>query len=618
MNVKPYQLSDSQFLSIASGHGRPDAIEVLAASQRSKRRLLLLSIIRCVAGSGLAATVGAAARLLVEAEQARPEAVRAVLAHPFFDNWASSWLYRLAQAGAEATADPVLRDDLSYLTTLAVAAAVQAGIPVELTVPSRDGTVVLPTLGLASGLGAGGVRVTGGPTGIVFTGRRDAVVAPRPLDKPAPGWEPVRSVRVEGVSDGHVLAIEDLDPKRDCYQWQVAERLDDESAERFAENCRRAWALIVADYPEHAAGMRRALRSLTPLARTAAGTSQGATSFRAFGSLAVSTDLDQETLAMSMIHEFQHSKLSAVEEIHGLYRSRSGSYFAPWRADPRPIHALLHGTYAHTGVCDFWRRRRAALTERAAVQRAHYEFALWRRLTMLAADSLLAAPELTDHGRRFTTHLRATLKSWGREPVPVEIDQATADAALAYEVRWRLVYGSTEAEDLARLAQAPKPRWLVAEPAVLVRTERPPLTALAAGPAEPVFASVIRLAVTGAVPAGEPGPGDATTGEVDRTAMARADAHTGSMTRDGDRAYLAGRFHEARAAYAAAIDDGCPSGWVGFAVATARSRMVGRRWAGQVDLIRRLHAAGDGRVNVTEVAEWWLGLAAAQPRDLDR
>ncbi|MDG4833530.1 HEXXH motif domain-containing protein [Solwaraspora sp. WMMD1047] len=602
MNVELYRLSHSQFLSIASGHGRPDAIEVLAASQRSKRRLLLLAIIQCVAGSELAATVGAAVELLVEAEHVRKDVVRAVLAYPFFDNWASSWLNRLAQAGAAATTNAALRDDLSHLTTLAVAAAVQAGIPVELTVPSRDGVVVLPTLGAAVGLGAGEVRIIVDRSRVVFTGSHGAVVVPRPVDEPAPGWEPVRSVRVEGASDGHVLAIEDLDPNRDCYQWQVAQRLDEENAERFADHCRRAWALIVAHHPEHAAGMRRALKSLTPLAQTAAGTSQGATSFRAFGSLAVSMAAHPENLAMSMIHEFQHMKLSAVEEIHGLYRSRSGSYFAPWRLDPRPIHALMHGAYAHTGVCDFWRRRRTVLVERPAVRTAHYEFALWRRLTMLAADSLLAAPELTARGRQFAGQLRATLIRWGREPVPTEIDRATADAALAYEVRWRLVHGRPEPEDLARLARAPKPRWLRVDPAAVVRVDRPPPAAVAVGPAEPAFARMIRVGTIGAAPAGQPDPAAAGAGPPEPG----TDLPFEPALRDGDRAYLAGRFRDARAAYAAAIDGGCHSGWVGFAVATARSARVGQRWARQIDLLRQVHAAGQGRVGAAEVARWWL------------
>nr|MDT0658259.1 HEXXH motif domain-containing protein [Micromonospora sp. DSM 115978] len=593
MNFERHRLTTAQIHSIAAGHGLPDAIEVLAASQRSKRRVLLLSIVQQARATGehLSAVVEAAVGLLTAAERVRPGAVRAVLAHPFLDNWASSWLRRLAQAGPAAAHDADLRAGLGYLSALAVSAAVRAGLPFEHVVHSRDGVVMLPTLGTASGLGAGEVVIVGDGLRLTLTGPRRTVVTA--LGDPGRGWEPVRQIRVGNGPDGHVLAIEDLDPHRDCYQWRPTDRLDEADAARFAQLCRRAWALIAAEHPEHAAGMRRALISVTPLEPSDDGTSQGATSDRASGSLAVSVASDPQTLALSMVHEFQHMKLFAVTELVDLHRpAGQDRYFAPWRADPRPLHALLHGVYAHTGVCDYWRRRRVTLTGETG-RAAHFEFALWHRLTSLAIDGLLASPELTELGRQFVMELRRTLQTWGREPLPADIGQAASDAGLAYLVQWRLNNGTPTAEEVHRLAAAARPDWLPVDPVAAVRAWRRSAEP-AAGPAEPALARAIRTTIAGAAP------------------IRANDSTTGSdpELRDADNAYLAARYADAAAAYAVAIEAGCSGGWVGFAVASVRSGAMRRGQAERVDIVRRLYEAAGGRAAPAEVAAWWLALPA--------
>jgi uncharacterized protein len=69
---------------------------------------------------------------------------------------------------------------------------------------------------------------------------------------------------------------------------------------------------------------------------------------------------DGETLALLLIHEFQHVKPGAMLDLFELCDPVAAGrlFYAPWRDDPRPVEALLQGTYAHVGVTDYWRARR--------------------------------------------------------------------------------------------------------------------------------------------------------------------------------------------------------------------------------------------------------------------
>jgi uncharacterized protein len=129
--------------------------------------------------------------------------------------------------------------------------------------------------------------------------------------------------------------------------------------------------------------------------------------------------LDADILALLMIHEFQHVKLGAILDLFELCdHSDRRLFYAPWRPDPRPLEALLQGTYAHIAVTDFWRVRRHYLSGPEA-ETAAAEFALWRMHTAEAIETLAASGSLTPIGVRFAEGMRATVTSWLDEPVPV-------------------------------------------------------------------------------------------------------------------------------------------------------------------------------------------------------
>ncbi|MFC7484659.1 HEXXH motif-containing putative peptide modification protein [Luedemannella flava] len=61
-------------------------------------------------------------------------------------------------------------------------------------------------------------------------------------------------------------------------------------------------------------------------------------------------------MALLLIHEQQHMTLGAVYDLVPLcVTNGEARHDAPWRLDPRPVPALLQGTFAHLGVTDFWR-----------------------------------------------------------------------------------------------------------------------------------------------------------------------------------------------------------------------------------------------------------------------
>jgi uncharacterized protein len=135
---------------------------------------------------------------------------------------------------------------------------------------------------------------------------------------------------------------------------------------------------------------------------------------------------DGETLALLLIHEFQHVKLGAMLDLFELCDPGAAGrlFYAPWRDDPRPVEALLQGAYAHLGVTDYWRARRDRAEGPDAVAAAE-RFARWRALTVEAIETLADSGALTDRGYRVVARMRATVEPWLGEPV----DAAVADAA---------------------------------------------------------------------------------------------------------------------------------------------------------------------------------------------
>nr|MDT0660125.1 HEXXH motif domain-containing protein [Micromonospora sp. DSM 115978] len=575
--IPTIRLDRSQFRALAAGYGGHDAIAVLNAGQQSRRRLLLHAILEAADRRGLRTATGAdqAIELLSTAWRRSAAAARPVLEHPYLGSWAHRCLWLLT---SRRDSSDDLTADLGYLHAVAAAAAIRAGVDFEVTVPARDGTVSLPTLGAAHGLRDGPVVVRYDPAhGLALRGPAGWLRIPEPLEAEQPGWAPRREIQLDGLT----LAIEDTDGYRDCYPWRPARRLSRDEFTRATHLLTAAWRLVRIDHPKHAQAMTVGLRSVVPVAGPDRASTVSAASRLAYGSLAIALPDDPATVALLLIHEFQHMKLGGLLDLVRLHDDDGAPrHFAPWRLDPRPLDALLQGTYAHLGVTDFWRRqrRRAAPADR---RRAEFEFAYWLNQTVSAAQTLAGSTALTADGREFAAILADSLLKMATDPAPDEIERGVRTLADAATIRWRLINLRPTEEGLRRLGDA----WR--------RGDRPARES----PDGPVPA-----APRPAMPAGLPAL-------VREALIHPGTTPVGTDVPAAEHAYLAGEPATALAGFADRIAAGTDDDetWLGLALALAASGQAGA--AAMVEFpetVRALHGRlrGADGPDPVQLAAW--------------
>jgi uncharacterized protein len=381
-------LREADFAGLAAGHGSAEAVGVLRRNQAALQRDLLALIAR--QGPQQDGRFAAAWDLLASLSVSAPDAVAAVLAHPYTRVWAVRLLLALRREG-----EPAPTADVHHLEAVAASAAVHAGLGRRVPVPVRDGAAPLPGFG----------TLVPGPGERVWceTG------ALRDLDLLAP----VRRIDAAGLW----LTLEDTDPYRGCH-GHPAGRLDPVEADAWARALPAALGYLDEHHPAFAPGLRAGLTTVMPMRRPADGSQRSAAARHAFGAVGVALPADPASLALLLVHEFQHVKLGALLDIAELYDVADAEprHYAPWRADPRPLEGLLQGTYAHLAVVDYWRVRRTLLTgsEREA---AEERFARWRMHTVEAVEQLLKSGSLTPLGERLAEAMGRTLDPWLAEPV---------------------------------------------------------------------------------------------------------------------------------------------------------------------------------------------------------
>lgn len=209
--------------------------------------------------------------------------------------------------------------------------------------------------------------------------------------------------------DGAVLRLRlaDRGPFRTAHGHAPAAPQTAEEVRHWQRLLDGAWRILVRRHPWHARAVAACLTTLVPLRPAPGGTSVSSAARRAYGAVALSPPADPVLLALTLVHEFLHVQLGALLDLVPLHDPPSPArYHAPWRPDPRPLDALLQGTYAHLGVCDFWHTERTAAPPDP---RAAQEHTTWYGHTRGAVDTLLGSGELLPSGRRFTEQMRRAL-----------------------------------------------------------------------------------------------------------------------------------------------------------------------------------------------------------------
>jgi uncharacterized protein len=412
MTVLTATLSDEQVHALATGHDDLDAVATLARSQLERRKLLLVAVATAVrehvTDRELLASFDVGWELLTSVERRSPgllDAPGGVLWHPYLGAWAARCLRDLPRYHEGSVPTASIATAMGYLSALGAAASVRAGREAVIEATVTDGGVTVPSLGRAA------LDVPDG-TRVALRVSRDSVTASRDGKAVACRWEAVRVL----TRSPSPIRIEDVDPYRDSHQWPVSGRLDDEQAARWRRMFAAAWEIIARDHSTYLPGLTAGLVSITPLARPDDGNDVSAASRYAFGAIGTVLPDTAPALALLLIHEFQHVKLSALLDVVPLHDgSDTRRYYAPWRPDPRPLEALLQGAYAHIGVTDFWRQHRHLAYADAGF--ADARFARWREQTAMAIGEIAASPALTEAGRRFVAGMTATVAPWLSEPV---------------------------------------------------------------------------------------------------------------------------------------------------------------------------------------------------------
>ncbi|BCB76334.1 hypothetical protein GCM10022251_24640 [Phytohabitans flavus] len=392
-----HHVPDSIFAALASGLGGPAAVERLGSVQHSKQLLLLRYLAERWGGDE---SGDSAVDVLVQAERRDPQAVADLIADPMVGEWAVQTTRRISGGTGSTAHDSA---DLAQLGALAAAAALRTGLETEVRTRTLSGTVTLPTFGSAVLGSDGPAVVTIAHSGATVTGGAARVA----VSAEDPRWLPLRRLVAHHRDLDGSLIIEDGNPYRDSYHAPAAARLSTEEIQEWQDRFAEAWWLLTTFVPERAAELAAGLRSAVPLVTEDEGEARSATARDAFGMLGLTRPRSASDLAVTLVHEFQHSKLSVLLDLVPLYEPDGDErHFAPWRADARPTGGLFQGVYAFLGVADTWRGLRSAPgLEGLATE----EFAFVREQVAAGLSALEGSTELTARGREFAAGLRQTI-----------------------------------------------------------------------------------------------------------------------------------------------------------------------------------------------------------------
>jgi HEXXH motif-containing protein len=415
-------VTQRQFDLLAAGSADPGTIKVLLAGQYSKNVLLIQAVLdtarRVSRADGY--PLREAYSLLSAVQQARPDVVSAVLGHPHVSLWAAACLRSTGRAAG---------DRYGYLACVAVSAALQADADFEIALKVRGSALTLPGLGTMTLRTASGAEIIllrggGGAATVTASGQ-----SPLSLGAGASGsgWQPFSQLRgglgVVAQDDSAAspeisVLLDDRDPYR-APQWlngdsllQPAPPLQPREIVRWQELFGQAWRVLVGRHGHHAAAMATGLRTLVPMSARTGDQGNSGTALDAFGTVLLTEPANHLSLALTLMHEFQHAKLAALAHLVSLYHADAEPrFYAPWRDDPRPLGALLQGAYAHLAVAEFWREQ-SQLASGQQSRIARLRFVACQDDVRLAIDQLGGSGLLTGMGERFIAGMAATLDGW--------------------------------------------------------------------------------------------------------------------------------------------------------------------------------------------------------------
>jgi HEXXH motif-containing protein len=400
--LRPLTIPDREFALLAAGGGDSATMKTLLIGLFSRRVLLLVAVLDSAhrKAPGADRILAASYALLSDVQRTHPLVVAEILTLPCTGNWAAACLR-----------DDVTEGTYRYLACLAASAAFRAGREFQVEVPVLNGAVCLPTLGSMV------IKDADSNTAVVRTGSEGMAIAPAgegltalpDVRAPAHGWRPARLLRTN--ADGYDLAVwlDDSGPFRGPSGLRLEPPLSVNEAARWQRILDQTWQSLVSRHREHVAAMSMGLRAFTPLRGRDKPGSDSATATDAIGGVLLTAPQRAEELALTLLHEFQHTKLAALEHVVVLHRGDQGRrYHVRGRDDLRPLGAVLHGAYAHLGVAGYWDSA-LRLGDTYARNAARRELVYWCEAVEDALEQIKTSGKLTMAGDRFIAGMTSTL-----------------------------------------------------------------------------------------------------------------------------------------------------------------------------------------------------------------
>lgn len=442
--LRPHSIPLAEFDEIARGGGSSASLATLRLAQLSKHLLALWTLVREASvayptGRVAASTVESFA-LMAAVRRTAPDAWERVLLYPTVGAWVFHCLRKLRRTPSTSTD---VEADIAQIGAVAAGMAVHGGIGFDVAVLVRGGRLVVPSVGVLLNPTATGqmwVRLRGGGNSgfkVVWPSGEQTVTTVEETRT----WQPTRRLSAKrGPKAGPALdvAFEDNDDYRSCGAYPAAPRCDAVQAGEWQAVLDHAWTRLTERHANRVHSVAIMITAIVPMARIQGGAAANATSADAPGGVATTEPTNAGQFALTLVHEAQHLKLSALMDVVPLCEGpRHARFYAPWRADARPIGGLLHGAYAFLGVAGFWREEMLAVAPGRRFREA-FEFAFARDSVRRVLDTLEASGFLTVAGCRFVLKMREEIESWQATPLPSPAEQHAREMAADTRRLWRL------------------------------------------------------------------------------------------------------------------------------------------------------------------------------------
>jgi HEXXH motif-containing protein len=425
------------FWALARGSGGREAVQQIVLGQRSRNIVLLRAIVELAALRRHPDAVAAreAYRSLAMIERVAPTAATTVMNYPLVSAWALNTVLQLRSARSDA-AKPGL------LAAVTAAAAVRGAVAVELDLSAAtqpDSRVTLPSLGTATfeSYRRGAIKLRCGPAGAELIQGNVTVPVPSDPHCNLDGWQGLPLICAECDGEQICLFLDALTCKYGTGSVGSAEELaDSRTVDEWRLLITDAWRLLVRHHRETAIELGTAVSVLAPLVVPSASLVSGTLS-NALGCITMTRPNDAITTALTLAHEVQHVKLTALTQLFPLVVAAYNDHFyAPWRDDPRPAIGLLQGAYAHLGVAKFWKQHLAYNKDNSNRQYGNIEFTRWRSAVRDTVCCLSTSGRLTPLGQLFTQGMLTTIDELMDEDVPAEAAAVAERLAKDHHAAW--------------------------------------------------------------------------------------------------------------------------------------------------------------------------------------